>query len=78
MIGATLAVWLSQGFTGGLLIKQAAILIYLLLVAISASLLLTVPGRISIELNVLKREDFQKVSVLFIITMVSHRRLSTV
>jgi putative oxidoreductase len=68
MIGATLIVWLSQGFAGGPLIKQAAILTSLLLAAISVSLLLTGPGRISIEWNVLKREYFQHVSMLFRIT----------
>src|ERR671930_1345661 len=41
MIGATLVVWLSQGFAGGPLIKQSAILTSLLLAAISVSLLLT-------------------------------------
>jgi putative oxidoreductase len=57
MIGATLVVWLSQGFAGGgPLLKQAAILTSSLLTAISISLLLTGPGRISIEWNVLKRE----------------------
>ncbi len=58
MIGATLVVWLSPGFAGGPLIKQSAILTRLLLAAISVSLLLTGPGRISIEWNVLKREVF--------------------
>jgi putative oxidoreductase len=56
MIGATLVVWLSQGFAGGPLLKQAAILTSSLLTAISTSLLLTGPGRISIEWDVLKRE----------------------
>jgi putative oxidoreductase len=60
MIGATLVVWLSQGFVGGPLLKQAAILTSSLLMAISISLLLTGPGRISIERNVLKREVFPK------------------
>jgi putative oxidoreductase len=54
MIGATLVVWLSQGFVGGPLLKQAAILTSLLLMAISISLLLTGPGRISIERDILK------------------------
>jgi putative oxidoreductase len=63
MIGATLIVWLSQGFAGGPLIKQAAILTSLLLAAISVSLLLTGPGRISIEWNVLKSEYFQEGSI---------------
>ena len=39
MIGATLVVWLSQGFVGGPLLKQAAILTSSLLMAISISLL---------------------------------------
>jgi len=56
MIGATLVVWLSQGFAGGPLLKQAAILTSSLLTATSISLLLTGPGRISIEWDVLKRE----------------------
>ena len=59
MIGATLIVWLSQGFVGGPLLKQAAILTSSLM-AISISLLLTGPGRISIERDVLKREVFPK------------------
>lgn len=58
MMGATLVVWLSQGFAGGPLIKQSAILTSLLLAAISVSLLLTGLGRISIEWSVLKREVF--------------------
>jgi putative oxidoreductase len=60
MIGATLVVWLSQGFAGGPLLKQAAILTSSLLTAISISLLLTGPGRISIEWDVLKREVFPR------------------
>lgn len=60
MIGATLVVWLSQGFVGGPLLKQAAILTSSLLMAISISLLLTGPGRISVERDVLKREVFPK------------------
>ncbi|HEY9385726.1 MAG TPA: DoxX family protein [Nitrososphaeraceae archaeon] len=56
MIGAALVVWLSQGFAGGPLLKQAAILTSSLLTAISISLLLTGPGRISIEWDILKRE----------------------
>jgi hypothetical protein len=56
MIGAALVVWLSQGFAGGPLLKQAAILTSSLLTAISISLLLTGPGRISIEWDALKRE----------------------
>jgi len=60
MIGAALVVWLSPGFAGGPLIKQSAILTSLLLAAISVSLLLTGPGRISIEWNVLKREVFPR------------------
>jgi putative oxidoreductase len=60
MIGATLVVWLSQGFAGGPLLKQAAILTSSLLTAISISLLLTGPGRISIEWDVLKRKVFPR------------------
>lgn len=55
MIGATLIVWLSPGFAGGPLLKQAGILTSLLSMAMSISLLLTGPGRISIEWNVLKK-----------------------
>jgi len=60
MIGAALAVWLSQSFAGGPLLKQFAILMSSLATAISISLLLTGPGRISIEWNVLKREVFPR------------------
>jgi putative oxidoreductase len=59
-IGATLVVWLSQGFAGGPLLKQAAILMSSVLMSISISLLLTGPGRISIEWDVLKREVFPR------------------
>jgi putative oxidoreductase len=45
MIGATLIVWHSPGFAGGPLLKQAAILMSSLSMAISISLLLTGPGR---------------------------------
>ena len=58
MIGATLVVWLSQGFVGGPLLKRAAIITSSLITAICTSLLLTGPGRISIEWDVLKREVF--------------------
>ena len=60
MIGATLVVWLSQGFVGGQLLKQAAILTSSMLMAICTSLLLTGPGRISIEWDVLKQEVFPR------------------
>jgi putative oxidoreductase len=56
MIGATLVVGLSQlsqGFVGGYELT-------LLLIAICTSLLLTGPGRISIEWDVLKREVFPR------------------
>jgi putative oxidoreductase len=53
MIGATLIVGLSQGFVGGYELT-------LLLMAICTSLLLTGPGRISIEWDVLKREMFPR------------------
>src|SRR5918996_1948673 len=51
MIGAVILVKLSDGFVGGYEFE-------LLLIAISLSLLLTGPGRISIEWDVLKREIF--------------------
>ena len=53
MIAATLVVKLSDGFVGGYELE-------LLLVAIGISLLLTGPGRISIEWDVLKREIFPR------------------
>ena len=53
MIGSTITAKLSKGFVGGYEVD-------LLLMAISISLLLTGPGRISIEWNVLKREIFPK------------------
>ena len=53
MIAATLIVKLSEGFVGGYELE-------LLLVAIGISLLLTGPGRISIEWDVLKREMFPR------------------
>ena len=53
LIRATLIVGLSQGFVGGYELT-------LLLMAICTSLLLTGPGRISIEWDVLKREMFPR------------------
>ena len=53
MIGATLIVKLSDGFVGGYELE-------LLLVAVGTSLLLTGPGRISVEWDVLKREIFPR------------------
>jgi len=53
MIGATLLVKISKGFVGGYELE-------LLLMAVCISLLLTGPGRISIEWNVLKREIFPR------------------
>jgi putative oxidoreductase len=53
MIGAIILVKLSDGFVGGYEFE-------LLLIAISVSLLLTGPGRISIEYDVLKREIFPR------------------
>jgi uncharacterized membrane protein YphA (DoxX/SURF4 family) len=50
-VGAIIPVKLSDGFVGGYEFE-------LLLIAISLSLLLTGPGRISIEWDVLKREIF--------------------
>lgn len=60
MIGATIVVWLSQGFPVGPLLKQAAMITSSLLMAISISFLLTGPGRLSIEWNVLQRELFPR------------------
>jgi len=51
MIGVTLIVKLSKGFVGGYELE-------LLLLAVGISLLLTGPGRISIEWDVIKREIF--------------------
>jgi putative oxidoreductase len=59
MIGATLIVGLSQGFVGGYELT-------LLLMAICTSLLLTGPGRISIEWDVLKREVFPRAKCIII------------
>jgi putative oxidoreductase len=53
MIGSTITAKLPRGFVGGYELD-------LLLMAISISLLLTGPGRVSIEWNVLKRELFPK------------------
>jgi putative oxidoreductase len=60
MIGATLVVWLTQSFAGGPLLQQAAIITSSLMAAISISLLLTGPGKISIEWDILKREIFPR------------------
>jgi putative oxidoreductase len=53
MIGSSIVAKLSRGFVGGYELD-------LLLMAISVSLLLTGPRRISVEWNVLKRELFPK------------------
>ncbi len=53
MIGTTLKVKLSKGFIGGFELD-------LLIMAICISLLITGPGRISIEYDVLKREIFPR------------------
>ena len=53
MIGAIILVKLPDGFVGGYELES-------LLIAISVSLLLTGPGRISIEWDVLKREIFPR------------------
>ena len=53
MIGSTITAKLIKGFVGGYELD-------LLLMAISISLLLTGPGRISVEWNVFKRELFPK------------------
>jgi putative oxidoreductase len=53
MIGATTVAKLSEGFVGGFELE-------LLLISVAVSLLLTGPGKISIEYDVLKREIFPK------------------
>ncbi|CAN5248657.1 DoxX family oxidoreductase CatD [soil metagenome] len=53
MIGATLLVKISKGLVGGYELE-------LLLIAVCITLLLTGPGRISIEWDVLKREIFPR------------------
>ena len=53
MIGATTVAKLSEGFVGGFELE-------LLLISVAISLLLTGPGKLSIEYNVLKREIFPK------------------
>ena len=58
MIGATLLVKILKGFVGGYELE-------LFLMAVCISLLLTGPGRISIEWNVLKREIFLEERLLF-------------
>ncbi|TVP39176.1 Conserved membrane protein [Candidatus Nitrosocosmicus arcticus] len=55
MIGAVLIVKAGNGFTG-----EGGYEVDLLLMAISISLLLSGPGRIHIERDVLKREIFQR------------------
>jgi putative oxidoreductase len=57
MIGAIFLVKLPDGFVGGYELES-------LLIAISVSLLLTGPGRISIEWDVLKREIFPRGKVI--------------
>jgi putative oxidoreductase len=54
MIGVVLAIKLSKGFVGGYELE-------LLLMFISISLLISGPGRISIERDLLKREIFPKI-----------------
>ena len=53
MIGAIFLVKISKGFVGGYELE-------LLLMAICISLLLTGPGRVSIEWDVVKREIFPR------------------
>ncbi len=53
MLGATLLVKIPDGFVGGYELE-------LLLIAVSVSLFLTGPGRISIEWDILKREIFPR------------------
>ena len=58
MIGATLIVKISKGFVGGYELD-------FLLMAVCISLLLTGPGRLSIEWDVLKSEIFPRGRLLF-------------
>ena len=58
MIGAIFLVKLPDGFVGGYELES-------LLIAIAVSLLLTGPGRISIEWDILKRETFPRGRPLF-------------
>jgi putative oxidoreductase len=53
MIGATIVAKLPDGFVGGFELE-------LLLMSVAISLLLTGPGKISVEYNILKREIFPK------------------
>jgi putative oxidoreductase len=53
MIGAPIVAKLSEGFVGGYELN-------LLLMSVAISLLITGPGKISIEYNILKREIFPK------------------
>jgi putative oxidoreductase len=53
MIGVIAVVKLSEGFVGGFELE-------LLLISIAISLLLTGPGKISVEYDILKREIFPK------------------
>lgn len=53
MIGSTIVAKLPKGFVGGYELD-------LLLMAISISLILTGPGRLSIEWNILRRELFPR------------------
>ena len=60
MIGAAVVAKLSKGFVGGYELE-------LLIMAISISLFITGPGRISIEYDVLKREIFPRGKQMLII-----------
>jgi putative oxidoreductase len=53
MIGSTIVVKLPKGFVGGYEVD-------LLLMALTISLILTGPGRLSIEWNILRREIFPR------------------
>jgi putative oxidoreductase len=64
MIGATITVQISKGFIGGYQIN-------LLYLSIAVTLLVTGPGRPSIEWNVLKRELFPKGKEMVITAKVS-------
>jgi putative oxidoreductase len=59
MIGSTIVAKLPKGFVGGYELD-------LLLMALSISLILTGPGRLSIEWNILKRELFPRGSEMIL------------
>ncbi|MGH9983761.1 MAG: DoxX family protein [Nitrososphaeraceae archaeon] len=61
MIGASIVAKLSEGFVGGFELD-------LLLMSVAISLLLTGPGKISVEYDILKREIFPKGKLLVVET----------